>query len=69
MSLIPRFYCDNCGHAFSHPVQKRGFLQIFSIMEDDFDDRCPKCDNPDFELLETTEKGIVVSMNQSSIPA
>jgi Zn finger protein HypA/HybF involved in hydrogenase expression len=59
MAIIPTYFCDCCGHAFTHPQQ----IGIFNTLE-----VCPKCDNPDFELLNYNEKGLVV-VNQPSNPA
>jgi hypothetical protein len=50
MSLIPRYYCDHCGHAFTYP-KSTGWRVINDRDEFDDDERCPKCLNPDFELL------------------
>jgi predicted nucleic acid-binding Zn-ribbon protein len=49
-SIIPTFYCDHCGHAFTHIDTLTGI------------NRCPRCGNPNFELLvnENNEKGAVV---------
>jgi predicted nucleic acid-binding Zn-ribbon protein len=40
--LIPTYFCDCCGHAFSHPDAT--FVR----------DKCPKCGDFNFELLITT---------------
>jgi hypothetical protein len=53
MSLIPTYYCDNCGHAFTTP--KSGGWYIVQDRDECEDGVCPKCSNPDFELLKPEE--------------
>lgn len=65
MSVIPRYFCDHCGLAFQNPENRgKGWYLLNDKDEDDFDERCPRCGNPDFELLviETSEKGAAVAM-------
>jgi len=52
--LIPTYFCDCCGHAFSHPVAT--FVR----------DKCPKCGDFNFELL-IAEKGTTVGNQSSSV--
>lgn len=52
--LIPTYFCDCCGHAFSRPVTT--FVR----------DKCPRCGDFNFELL-MPEKGLVVGKTSSSV--
>lgn len=64
MSLIPTYFCDNCGHAFNHPENRgKGWFNINGREHDDHDERCPRCGNPDYELLqpEPNEKDLAVA--------
>jgi rubrerythrin len=54
MSLIPTYFCDHCAHAFSTPERANTMHYSYSgayyaAMQNP--ERCPKCGNPDFELL------------------
>jgi rubredoxin len=54
MCLIPLFYCDRCGHAFNNPDRySRKGLRVVNKWEEEMSDdaRCPKCLNPNFEIL------------------
>jgi rRNA maturation endonuclease Nob1 len=52
VSIIPFYYCDDCGHAFNTPDNKAyGWQRVSCRDEFDTDERCPKCGNPDFETL------------------
>lgn len=51
MCLIPTFFCDRCGHAFNSPVTYSHKGWRMRGGDEDDDSRCPKCLNPDFELL------------------
>lgn len=51
--LIPTYFCDCCGHAFSLPVKT--FMR----------EKCPKCGDFNFELL-IPEKGSTVGKIMSS---
>jgi DNA-directed RNA polymerase subunit RPC12/RpoP len=54
--LIPTYFCDHCGHAFTHPKNNgRGRIVVNDRDEEDNDERCPRCGNPDFELLTSEE--------------
>lgn len=51
--LIPTYFCDCCGHAFSQPAK--------SLKE-----RCPRCGDANFELL-IPEKGLEVGKSSSPV--
>lgn len=55
MYLIPTYFCDPCGHAFTTPSHAKGWFVINDRDEHD-DPRCPRCGNPDFELLKPEEE-------------
>jgi hypothetical protein len=57
------YYCDHCGYTFSNP-RKMGWVEIDG-RDECLEENCPKCGNPDFELI---EKGSGVE-DQTSDPA
>lgn len=67
MAIVPRYFCDHCGFAFTHP-RTLGWFGVRGRDEHDEDERCPRCASPDFELLqnenEEEQGAIVLPANQ-----
>jgi hypothetical protein len=53
------YYCDYCGHVFSTP-ERTGAIEVDDRDEHETDERCPRCKNPDIEVVDVDAGNVVV---------
>lgn len=58
------YFCDYCGHVFSNP-ENTGAIEIDGRDEHETDERCPRCKNPDIEVIDVED--VVIENRYNSL--